>query len=452
MKKILFCLLFLSVSLNNAVALTKAENQKSYQVVLNQRIATDVPGVAVIVTQNGQVLFKGARGLANVELGIPLTTDHVFRLGSITKQFTAAAIMMLQEQNKLNINDDIHKYVPDFPTEGNKVTIENLLTHTSGIANYTEDGDLFQKEIQVPTDIDQMLTRFSKHPMPLKTGVSMRYSNTGYVLLGKIIEVASDQTYADFIETHIFKKLGMKSSRYGGSQIIPNRASGYDMSPNGVVNASYIDMMWPHAAGSLLSTVDDLDLWFKALRSGKLLTKESYQKMIQPFKLNDGSLSNYGFGLGISKLNKYHAISHSGGIPGFSTNAIYIPSEDLYVAVLSNLSSRNSSLISQLLVAEALDIPVPKFNAVKPNLNKLKQLEGEYKIGKNSIRKFIVEDGKTFTQRDDGQKYEVTAMSENSFYYPSSLSYFVIEPNQKEQQVMKFYSLLGIEPQLAIKQ
>ena len=452
MKKILICLLFLSISLNNTLALSKAENQKSYQAVLNQRIASDVPGVAVIITKSGQVLFKGARGLANVELGIPLTTDHVFRLGSITKQFTAAAIMMLQEQNKLNINDDIHKYVPDFPTEGNKVTIENLLTHTSGIANYTEDGDLFQKEIQVPTDIDQMLTRFSKHPMPLKTGVAMRYSNTGYVILGKIIEVASGQSYADFIETQIFKKLGMKSSRYGGSQIIPNRASGYDMSPNGVVNASYIDMMWPHAAGSLLSTVDDLDLWFKALRSGKLLTKESYQKMIQPFKLNDGSLSNYGYGLGISKLNKYDAISHSGGIPGFSTNTIYIPSEDLYVAVLSNLSSRSSSLISRLLVAEALDIPVPKFIAVKPNLNKLKQLAGDYKIGKNSIRKFIVEDGKTFTQRDDGQKYEVTAMSENSFYYPSSLSYFVIESNQKEQQVMKFYSLLGIEPQLAIKQ
>ncbi len=452
MKKILICVLFLSISFNHAVAFSKTKTPKDYQSILTKRIAADNPGVAVIVTQNGQVLFKGARGLANVELGIPLTSDNVFRLGSITKQFTAAAVMMLQEQNKLNIKDDIHKYVPDFPTEGNKVTIENLLTHTSGIANYTEDGDLFQKEIQVPTDLDHMLIRFSKHPMPLKTGVAMRYSNTGYVLLGKIIEVASGQSYADFIETNIFKKLGMTSSRYGGSQIIPNRASGYDMSATGLVNASYIDMMWPHAAGSLLSTVDDLDIWFKALHSGKLITKESYQKMIQPFKLNDGSLSNYGFGLGMSKLNKYDAISHSGGIPGFSTNAIYIPSEDLYVAVLSNLSSRNSGLISRLLVAKALDIPVPKFKAVKPNLDKLKQLVGDYKIGNNSARKFIIEDGKAFTQRDQGQRYEVTAMSENSFYYPSSLSYFIIEPNQKGQQVMKFYSLLGTEPQLAIKE
>lgn len=452
MKRILLGFVLFSISLNTLFAANSTESQNKYEAILAKYIPANGPGAAVTVSQKGKILYQGAAGRANIELNVDLTKDSVFRLGSITKQFTAAAIMMLQEQNKLNIKDNIHKFVPDFPTEGNQVTIENLLTHTSGIANYTEDEDLFQKEIQVPTDLDLMLVRFAKHPMALKTGEAMRYSNTGYVLLGKIIEVASGQSYTDFIEQRIFKKLDMKSSRYGGFQIIPNRASGYDMNPEGVVNTSHIDMTWPHAAGSLLSTVGDLDIWFKALRSGKLISKESYQKMITPFKLNDGSMSNYGFGLGMGKLNKYDSISHSGGIPGFVTNAVYLPEEDLYVAVLINLSSGNPGLISNLLVATALDIQLPEFKAVKLNKAKVKPLMGNYKINNDSERRLFMEDGKTYTQRDKGEKYEVIPMSDNSFYYENSLNYIVIENNDKNQQVMNFYFNLTLEPQQAIKQ
>ncbi|MDQ7049599.1 MAG: serine hydrolase domain-containing protein [Enterobacterales bacterium] len=452
MKRILLGLVLFNLSLNTLFAADISENQNEYQAILAKYIPADGPGAAVIVSQNGQVLFEGAAGLANIELNIDLTTESVFRLGSITKQFTAAAIIMLQEQKKLSIKDDIHKYVPNFPTEGNHVTIEHLLTHTSGIANYTEDQGLFRKETQVPTNLDQMLVRFAEHPMSLKTGEAMRYSNTGYVLLGKIIEVASGQSYLDFIEQNIFKKLDMKSSRYGGLQIIPNRASGYNMSPQGVVNTSHIDMTWPHAAGALLSTVGDLDIWFKALRSGKLISKASYQQMVTPFKLNDGSLSNYGFGLGIGKLNKYDSISHNGGIPGFATNAVYLPEEDLYVAVLTNLSSGNPNLISNLLVATVLDIQLPNFKAVKLNKVKAKSLMGSYKINNDSEHRFFMEDGKAYTQRDKGDKYEVFPMSDDSFYYENSLSYFVIKNNDKGQQIMNFYFNLSIDPQRAVKE
>ncbi|MFT4941058.1 MAG: CubicO group peptidase (beta-lactamase class C family) [Paraglaciecola sp.] len=456
MKWILNYLAVISLSvilgLSCASVFAKSDNQKSYKAILEKYIPADGPGVAVILSQKGKVLYQGARGLANIEHNIPLSTDSVFRLGSITKQFTAAAIMMLQEQNKLNVNDDIHKYIADFPTEGNKVTIKNLLTHTSGIANYTEDEELFAKEIRVPTSLDQMLIRFAKHKMVLKTGEAMRYSNTGYVLLGKIIEVASGQPYSDFIEQNIFKKLGMKSSRYGGSQIIPLRASGYDMGTEGVVNASYIDMMWPHAAGSLLSTVKDMDIWFKALRTEKLLSKASYHQMVSPFKLNDGSMSDYGYGLGLRKFNKYDSISHNGGIPGFATNAFYLPTEDLYVAVLSNSSSGNSGLISNLMAAEALDISLPDFEAVELNEDKIKPLIGSYKINNDSVRHLLMENGKVYTQRDGGDKYEVIPMSDNSFYYDNSLTYIVFEANENGSQVMNFYTDLALEPQQAIKQ
>lgn len=451
MRRILLGIIFFSLSLNTLFAADIVDNQDKFLAVLTKYIPVDGPGAAVIVSQNGQVLFQGAAGLANIEHDVKLTTGSVFRLGSITKQFTAAAIMMLQEQKKLSITDDIHQYVPSFPTEGNTVTIEHLLTHTSGIANYTNDHDLFEREIQVPVSLDQMLVRFEEHPMILKTGEAMRYSNTGYVLLGKIIEVASGQSYSNFIEQEIFKKLEMKSSRYGGFQIIPNRANGYDMSPQGLVNASHIDMTWPHAAGSLLSTVGDLDIWFKALRSGKLISKESYQQMVTPFKLNDGSLSNYGFGLGIQKLNQYDAISHSGGIPGFVTHAIYLPEEDLYIAVLTNLSSGNPRLLSNLFAAEVLNIQLPKFAPAKLNKEKVKPLLGSYKINNESERRFFMQDGKTYTQRDKGEKFEVIPMSDNSFYYENSLSYIVFENNAEDQQVMNFYSDLSLEPQQAVK-
>jgi CubicO group peptidase (beta-lactamase class C family) len=451
MKRIILSVFLISFSLNTVFAETLTNKQKHYEAVLLENIKKDEPGVAVIVSQKGKVLFKGARGLANLEHNIPLTTDSVFRLGSITKQFTAAAIMILQEQQKLSVADNIHKYVPNFPTEGNDITIENLLTHTSGIANYTEDRELFSKEIQVPTTIDDMLIRFAKHPMKFKPGERMRYSNTGYVLLGKIIEVASGQSYANFIEENIFNKLNMKSSRFGGSKIIPNRASGYDRTTDGFVNTMYIDMMWPHAAGSLLSTVNDMNIWFSELRKGELLSKESYQMMIKPFKLNDGSISNYGYGLGISKLNKFDSISHGGGIPGFVTNAFYIPSEDLYIAVLSNLSSGNPRLISNLLAAETLDIPLPKFETIQLNENKVKSFMGSYQIDTDSVRTLSMENGKVFSQRDDGPKLEIIPMSENSFYFENSLSYIVIKQNEEGKQVMNFYRILAVEPRQAIK-
>jgi CubicO group peptidase (beta-lactamase class C family) len=429
-----------------------AATVKDYDAVLEKYIEQSGPGVAVIVTKNGETLYKKARGLANIELQVALKTDSVFRLGSITKQFTAAAIMMLVEEKKLALTDNIHQYIPDFPTEGNKVQIKHLLSHTSGIANYTEDKNIWQKELSTPTTLDDMVIRFAKHPMALKTGEANRYSNTAYVLLGKIIEVASGKTYAEFIEQDIFEKLGMKNSRFGGHQIIPNRASGYSASENGYVNSDYVNMMWPHAAGSLLSTVDDLNIWYSALRSGKLITKENYQLMIAPTQLNDGSFAQYGFGLGLYNINKYAAIGHGGGIHGFVTNAFYVPAEDLYVAVLNNFDSGNPGEIARMLAVVALDIPLPKFEEVTLSKSKLSKLMGEYKLPSGDTRKIFTEADKVYSQRGDGNKWQIMPMSDNSFFYDGSLSYFTIDKNEQGEQVMNFYSNLSVEPEVAVKQ
>lgn len=458
MKKIItICTaLLLSSAINvSAAAVTQQEQtatKSSYDKVLANFVDEKGPGAAAIISQHGKVLYKGALGMANIELQVPLTADSIFRLGSITKQFTGAAIMMLAEQGKLSVTDDIHKYVPDFPTEGQVVTIANLLSHTSGIANYTEVEHVWRKLIPTETSLDEMLTEFAKHPMPLKTGEAMRYSNTGYVLLGKIIEVASKKTYADFIEQDIFAKLGMKNSHFGGTQLIANRAAGYSRTEQGIVNADPINMMWPHAAGSLLSTVEDLNIWFTALRDGTLISKASYKQMITPFILNDKSTSHYGFGLGMFKVNKYAAIGHGGGIHGFVTNAFYLPEKDLYVAVLNNSDSDGAPRdIALMLAARALNIDIPEFKSVTLSDNKIKALMGTYQVNEESQRTLTFEEGKIYSQRDDGRKWIIKPMSDNSFYYQGSLSYFSIDINEQGKQVMNFYSDLSTEPNPAVK-
>ncbi|WNC71969.1 serine hydrolase domain-containing protein [Thalassotalea psychrophila] len=450
MKRTICAVLLLSFGLNMTIA-AENDSKKNYENILINNVESKGPGVAVIISQNGKVLYKGARGLANIEHNIALTTDSVFRLGSITKQFTAAAIMILQEQNKLSVSDNIHKYVPEFPTEGQVVTIEHLLTHTSGIANYTEDENIWNNLIPTATTLDDMLKEFAKHPMPLKTGEAMRYSNTGYVLLGKIIEVASGESYADFVEQHIFAKLGMKNSQYGGTQLITNRANGYSRSEHGYVNADPINMMWPHAAGSLLSTVDDLNIWFYALRNGTLISKDSYQQMVSEFELNDKSMSDYGYGLGLFKVNKFDAIGHGGGIHGFVTNALYIPEEDLYIAVLNNNDSGNPQNLALLLAAKALNIDIPEFKAIDLSEEKIKAMMGTYSVNSESQRTLSFESGSVYSQRDDGHKWLIKPMSDNSFYYEGSLSYFYIDKNDKDQQVMNFYSNLSTTADVAIK-
>lgn len=431
---------------------TYAASRAQYEALLDNSVDSKGPGSAVIVTQGDETLFIGARGMANIELNTPLNEKNVFRLGSITKQFTAAAIMMLQEQKKLSIKDNIHKYVKDFPTEGHTVTIEHLLAHSSGIANYTDSQETMTKRIQESVGLDEMLALFAKDKMYFSPGEQMRYSNTGYVLLGKIIEVASGQDYASFIEKNIFNKLGMKNSYYGGRKIIKNRALGYTIENGAVANASFIDMSWPHAAGSLLSTVEDLNSWFRALKDGRIMSKESYAKMIKPFTFNNGTTSDYGYGLGVYKINKYDAVGHGGGIPGFGTNAFYLPQKDIFIAVFNNTDRANPRDLAMRLAALALEIELPEFKEVKVDENKLKSMMGTYRLQSGSVRTLTLEEGVVYSQRDQGRKWKITPMSDNSFYFDGSLSYFVIEENESGSQIMNFYSNLADKPEPAVKQ
>ncbi len=346
-------LIVISFSLTNVYA--QRDLHSEIDLLVQNTFADDMPGAAIIVVKDGETLYRGAKGLANVELGVPLEPDMVFRLGSITKQFTSASIMLLEERGKLKLDDTIDKYLPEYPAEiASKITIEHLLTHTSGIVTYTGiPGYMFSDKIRRELSTNELVDVFKDLQPVSAPGEKWNYNNSGYVLLGAIIENVSASSYEDFVQENIFDKLGMENSHYGShTRIIPNRVAGYEILGSNVSNARFLSMTQPHAAGSLLSTVDDLAIWDQALFSGKVVSPESFQKMTTAGVLNDGEKHSYGYGLMISEVNGRKIVAHGGGIFGFATSGIHIVDENLFVAVFSNGATRerNPGAVAQQIV------------------------------------------------------------------------------------------------------
>jgi CubicO group peptidase (beta-lactamase class C family) len=302
---------------------------------------------SVLVARGGDVLFSKGYGSANVEWEVPDTPSTKFRLASVTKQFTAAAILILEERGKLKVEDPVKKYLPDAPAAWDKVTIFHLLTHTAGIPS---TNGVPGEPVAIPfTNAAENVARFRDKPLEFEPGEKWNYSNSGYVLLGYLIERISGQTYERFVQENIFKPLGMKDSGYdSNSPLITHRAAGYSLGPNGLVNAPYIDMSRPYSAGALYSTTEDLLRWQQGLFGGKLLSAASLQKMTTPFK------NDYAFGLQVHAVNGRKVIDHSGSIQGFNTWLAYYPEEKLTVVALGNLNGPAPAQIASRLAAVAL--------------------------------------------------------------------------------------------------
>src|SRR5215475_9369850 len=287
---------------------------------------------SVLVARGDQILLSKGYGSANLEWQIPNTPSTKFRLGSVTKQFTAASILLLEERGKLKVDDPIKKHLPDAPAAWDKMTIFHVLTHTAGIPNFTSFPDYPSTEA-VPTTPEKLVARFRDKPLDFQPGEKWSYSNSGYVLLGYLIEKISGQSYADFVQQNIFTPLGMKDSGYdSNSALIEHRASGYSRGKDGAQNAGFVNMTIPLSAGALYSTTEDLLRWEEGLFGGKVLKPESLARMTTPFK------EDYAFGLGVSTNNGHTRISHNGGIQGFNTSLAYYPDDKLVVAVLANMN------------------------------------------------------------------------------------------------------------------
>lgn len=288
---------------------------------------------SILVAQHGKILLDSGYGYANLEWKIPNSPITKFRIASLTKQFTAVAILLLEEQGKLKITDLLNQYMPDAPSAWSEVTIFHLLNHTSGIPNYTKFPNFaaFTTSMKTP---EQQIAYFRDRPLEFKPGSDFEYNNSAYVLLGYLIEKISGQSYADFVMEHIFKPHHMNDSGYDShAEIISYRASGYMVRPDGFRNADYLDMSIPYSGGSLYSTTHDLLLWEERLFGGKILSPTSLDNMIKPF------INNYGFGIMMYSVDGQEAIMHAGGTSGFNTFMLYSPKDQLTVIVLANLNA-----------------------------------------------------------------------------------------------------------------
>jgi CubicO group peptidase (beta-lactamase class C family) len=429
------------------VAVTSAARNQTtiaavdYAKILSSVYKADQPGAAALVAKGDDIVYLGAAGMANLELAVPLAPDMVFEIGSITKQFTAAAIMVLSEEGKLAVSDPMTRHLPSYPSYGQNITVEHLLTHTSGIVSYTGIPGYMASNVMKDLTVQQLIDVFKDRPVEFAPGERYAYNNSGYILLGAIVEAASGMRYADFVRKRFFEPLGMKTAYYGCSTcIIPRRASGYDGGPNGVTNQRYLSFTQPYAAGSLMMTVSDLHRWSRALFGGKVVSAASLKRMTTPYVLKNGESTGYGYGLGIGNLRGRRAIRHGGGIFGFTTDALYLPDQDVFVAVFSNNAAGgiNPGFPASKLAALAVGDPFPEFTEVALSEDVLRRYVGVYEVNKDVRRTVTLRDGALYTQRTGAAPIKAVPASSTRFFYTTSLSYFdfVVEDGKVTAMVM----------------
>ena len=367
-----------------------------------------------LVARAGEVLFSKGYGFANLEWQIPNAPNTKFRLGSVTKQFTAASILLLEERGKLSVNDPVKKYMPDAPAAWDKITIFHVLTHTSGIPSFTGFPD-YPKFEPFATTSAELVARFRDKPLDFQPGEKWNYSNSGYVLLTYLIEKISGESYEKFAAENIFMPLGMKDSGVDSNKaVIEHRASGYTPGKNGVVeNAGYINMTVPQGAGALYSTTEDLFKWEQGLFGGKLLKPASLEKMTTPFK------NDYAFGLGVATVGGHKRISHNGGIEGFNTDLTYYPDEKLTVIVLANLNGMAPEEIATKLAAvtrgETVKLPSER-KEITLDPKVMSQYVGAYRMGPG-INMLITAEGNHLASKLGNQApVPIFAESETMFF------------------------------------
>lgn len=367
----------------------------------------------ILIARDGEVLMTKAYGLANIENDIPNTPQTRFRIGSLTKQFTAMAILILQERQTLNVQDSICKYFPQCPAAWQPITIQHLLTHTSGLPDYMYTVNLTEEE-RAYSPVTRALERLRKGSLEFAPGTKFSYCNSGYVLLGHIIEKVSGKSYGDFVRDNIFGPLKMMNTGYDyNGLILKHRAVGYSLRGDTLITAPFVDMSVPFSAGGLYSTAEDLYLWDQALNTEKLVSKKSLEMMFTPFK------NNYGYGWFIDEQFKRLCISHGGRIEGYMNAIERFPKEKLTVIVMSNLDTVSTDRVARNLAAISFGLTPsrsPERIAIEVDPRVYDAYLGQYEIALNLIV--------TITREDTGLVAQATGYSKIELFPESEIEFF----------------------------
>ncbi|MGH9444084.1 MAG: serine hydrolase domain-containing protein [Thermoanaerobaculia bacterium] len=365
----------------SAPGLDRNIDAMAHEVMQSQRI----PGMALCVLQGGRLLASRAYGIADLENDVPVTNETEFSIASITKQLTAAAVLQLSERGLVRLDDDISRFVPDFPVRNAGVTLRRLLNHTAGIRNLQDLGDRYWKQSAAPAKPRDIIRLFESEPLDFKPGTDYHYSNSGYILLGAVIEKASGETYGEYLRKHLFEPLHLKHMTYGGSSaLIPHRARGYWVDGSAFINAAHYDDSQAFSMGGVYSNAEDLAKWVDALHHGRVLKPESYNEMITPEVLPNGEKLTYGGGVELGEVDGRHVLSHAGGGVGFIGQALYVREGDLVVVVLTNSSVGGGAIeMADRIMRQILAIPGPADLPLPAGL--ASRFAGHYRMGSDAV-------------------------------------------------------------------
>ncbi|GAA0869669.1 hypothetical protein GCM10009116_15050 [Brevundimonas basaltis] len=368
---------------------------------------------SVLVARDREILLDRGYGLANREWNIPNDGDTKFRLASVTKQFTAVAVMILHERGLVDLDAPVKTWLPDAPAAWDDVTVRHLLTHTSGVPSFTSFDD-YDATKTLPATLDSLIARFRDRPLDFQPGEGWAYSNSGYVLLTAVVEQASGQSYADFVAGALFQPLGMSDSGYDShAAILPRRAAGYTPSARGIINADYVDMSIPQGAGALYSTTHDLLKWTQGVFGGRLLRPESLTLLTTPVR------NQYAFGLIVTEKDGNTTVGHSGGIEGFNTYLAYDPARRMTVVVLGNLNGAGPDQVGASLMAlargQAVTLPGERQAfTVAPEV--LRAYEGVYELTPTFAITVSLVDDRLMAQATGQDAFELHAESADAFF------------------------------------
>ena len=426
-KKALGILIAFSITLSGCSAPTP-EGTPDLTLYADQLITENylpaLPGVVVAVAEGDDLIYKRAFGTASAELNVPLSENSVMRIGSVTKQLTAAGILYLVDEGKLSLDDPLSKFLPYYPN-GDNISVKQLLNHTSGIVSYTNLPGIMDGPIRLDRSTTQLIEQFKDQTPDFAPGEKYRYNNSGYVLLGAIIEKITNQSWHDYLQQELLLPNDIKFTEYGGNErLISNQVSGYTMNGGNLAPAGLLSMTQPHAAGALVSDIKDLVLWNQLLHTDELLTSESYTQMITP--TGTARSVGYGFGIHRDEFRNETMLHHGGGIHGFSSYLVYLPQSDISVVILQNSDARvfgdySPKDIALRIAAFAINKPFLHRSTESLSSSTLKALEGVYQSGNAKVELHLLAD-KLLLVGANRSPVSLLVVSEQTFLHPDGYS------------------------------